>query len=318
MSDLLPHARSFGQVASAYDRGRPTYPRDVAAWLGGGEQRGGLTVLELGAGTGRLTEQLVGLGHLVHATDPDERMLAVLRERLPGVRTSVAGAEELPAADRGYDVVVAAQSFHWFDHDRALPEIARVLKPGGHLSLVWHQRDVRIPWVRKLGRILGPEHPLEELTRPLADSELFDDAEEHTSKHWQVLDRESILDYVGSLSSVSTLDAPERERLLADVLALYDDYGRGMDGMQLPYLTSCFRARVRPQVAPAPVRETGRRPGHDIGGTGDTGDIGDTQQSDPPWTVTTGSIPRVEDEVTKAPWPSVGDDDTSMLLIDFR
>ena len=81
MSDLPPHARSFGQVASAYDRGRPTYPRDVAAWLGGGEQRGGLTVLELGAGTGRLTEQLVGLGHVAHATDPDEQMLAVLRER---------------------------------------------------------------------------------------------------------------------------------------------------------------------------------------------------------------------------------------------
>ncbi len=255
MSDPLSHARSFGQVAAAYDRGRPSYPRDVAAWMCGGRERGGLTVLEVGAGTGKLTEQLVALGHVVHATDPDEQMVAVLRERLPQVRTSVAGAEELPAADRGYDVVVSAQSFHWFDHDRALPELARVLKPGGHLALVWHQRDVRIPWVRKLSRILGPEHPLEELTRPLADSDLFEDAEEQAFKHWQVLDRETILDYVASLSTVAVLGEAERESVLADVLALYDDYGRGMDGMQLPHVTSCFRAQVRPQAAPpAPVR----------------------------------------------------------------
>ena len=306
MSDPLPHARSFGAVAAAYDRGRPSYPRDVAAWLAGGQERGGLTVLELGAGTGRLTEQLVALGHVVHATDPDQQMLAVLRERLPGVRTSVAGAEELPAADRGYDVVVAAQSFHWFDHDRALPEVARVLKPGGHLSLVWHQRDVRIPWVRKLARILGPESPLEELTRPLADSDLFDDAEEQTFKHWHGLDRESIVDYTCSLSSVSTLPEAERERLLAEVMALYDDYGRGMDGMQLPYRTSCFRARVRP-LAPPVVPDRAAEGAADADAA-----------VDPPWTITTGSLPRIEDEVTKAPRPAVADDDTAMLLIDFR
>ncbi|ANH37997.1 Ubiquinone/menaquinone biosynthesis C-methyltransferase UbiE [Nocardioides dokdonensis FR1436] len=308
MSDPLPHARSFGQVAAAYDRGRPSYPRDVAAWMCGGPERGGLTVLEVGAGTGKLTEQLVALGHVVHATDPDEQMVAVLRERLPQVRTSVAGAEELPAADRGYDVVVSAQSFHWFDHDRALPELARVLKPGGHLALVWHQRDVRIPWVRKLSRILGPEHPLEELTRPLADSDLFADAEEQAFKHWQVLDRETILDYVASLSTVAVLGEAERESVLADVLALYDDYGRGMDGMQLPHVTSCFRAQVRPQAAPpAPARQLA-----EAGGTGD--DV----PPDPPWTVTTGSMPRIEDEIFKAPRSAVADDDNAMLLIDFR
>src|SRR3954471_855552 len=121
-------ALSFGSVADAYDRGRPSYPREAAAWLVGEEP---VTVLELGAGTGKLTEVLVGLGHDVHATDPDEQMLAVLRERLPDVRTSVAPAEAVPAPDASYDVVVCAQSFHWFDHERALPEIARVLKPGG-------------------------------------------------------------------------------------------------------------------------------------------------------------------------------------------
>ena len=119
-------ALSFGDVVDAYDRGRPSYPREAAAWLTDEQP---LSVLELGAGTGKLTEQLVALGHDVHATDPDEAMLAKLQARLPEVRTSRASAEEIPAGDASYDVVVSAQAFHWFDHDRALPEIARVLKP---------------------------------------------------------------------------------------------------------------------------------------------------------------------------------------------
>ena len=91
-------------------------------------------MLELGAGTGKLTAVLVELGHDVHATEPDPEMLAVLQRHLPDVPTSEAGAEEIPLPDRSVDVVVAAQSFHWFDHDLALPEIARVLRPGGYLA----------------------------------------------------------------------------------------------------------------------------------------------------------------------------------------
>jgi len=133
-------ARSFGGVADAYDRGRPTYPREAAVWLTSEKP---LSVLELGAGTGKLTEQLVALGHDVHATEPDPKMLAILDRNLPDVRLSRAPAEEIPAGDASYDVVVSAQAFHWFDPDRALPEIARVLKPHGRLSLVWNQRDER-------------------------------------------------------------------------------------------------------------------------------------------------------------------------------
>ena len=255
-------SRSFGGVADAYDRGRPTYPREAAAWLAGEQPT---TVLELGAGTGKLTEVLVALGHDVHATDPDEQMLERLRERLPDVRTSVAAAEEIPAPDASYDVVVVAQAFHWFDHDRAFPEIARVLKPGGRLAVTWNLRDERIPWVRKLGALLGQQdsHRSDEA---LVTTPHFGFVEEATFRHWQVVDRESIQDLALSRSNLAVLDDDERAAKLAEVVAFYDDYGRGMDGMQLPYETRCFRTMVvdRPEAgedAPAePVTDDGADP----------------------------------------------------------
>ena len=233
-------ALSFGDVAAAYDRARPSYPREAAAWLAGEQPT---TVLELGAGTGKLTAVLVELGHDVHATDPDEQMLDVLRERLPDVRTSVATAEDLPVGDASYDVVVVAQAFHWFDHERALPEIARVLKPGGRLSLVWNERDERIPWVRRLGALIGTQEQLRS-TEPLESSALFGPVESGTFRHWQVVDRESIADLARSRSNVATLDEEARAAKIAEVVAFYDDYGRGMDGMQLPYVACCFRSAV--------------------------------------------------------------------------
>ncbi|MEI5676162.1 MULTISPECIES: class I SAM-dependent methyltransferase [unclassified Nocardioides] len=251
MSDL--HARSFGAVADAYDRGRPSYPRDAAAWLVGEQPT---TVLELGAGTGKLTGQLVDLGHDVHATDPDEAMLAILRRDLPDVRTTVGGAEEIAAPDASYDVVVSAQAFHWFDLDRALPEIARVLKPGGRLALVWNERDERIPWVKKLGRIIGTQDGATDPTEPVSTCGHFGFVEDAAFKHWQGVDRESIIDLVRSRSNVAVLDEEARAAKLEEVRAFYADYGRGMDGMQLPYVVRCFRSVVADRIVRhAPVVE---------------------------------------------------------------
>jgi ubiquinone/menaquinone biosynthesis C-methylase UbiE len=261
MSDQSSAARSFGSVADAYDRGRPGYPAEAAAWLVGDEP---VTVLELGAGTGKLTEALVGLGHDVHATDPDDAMLARLRARLPDVPTSVASAEELPAASASYDVVVAGQAFHWLDHDVALPEIARVLRPGGRLALVWNQRDEQIPWVRKLGRIIGSQDQLRS-EQPLVASAYFGEVEHASFRHWQTIDRTSVQDLAISRSNLAVLDEEARRAKVAEVLALYDDYGRGMDGMQLPYLASCFRATLTDRPAAA----TPDAPG---GGTAAAGD----------------------------------------------
>ena len=247
MSDELPAtqpvdpARSFGSVAEAYDRGRPSYPVEAVEWLAGGEAK---VVLELGAGTGKLTRQLVDQGHAVFATEPDEAMLEVLRDRVPEVSAKVATAEDIPANDRSVDVVVVAQAFHWFDHEAALAEIARVLKPGGHLALVWNSRDERIPWVRRMGDILGRHESNTSSAQHVVASDLFGFVEEKTFKHWMEVNRESVLDLARSRSSYAVMDADAQQRHLAEVLAFYDDYGRGMDGMQIPYVTRCYRAAV--------------------------------------------------------------------------
>lgn len=292
-------ARSFGSVADAYDRGRPSYPREAAAWLVGEQP---VTVLELGAGTGKLTEQLVALGHDVHATDPDRAMLAILERRLPDVRTSAATAEEIPMADRSVDVVVCAQAFHWFDLGRALPEIARVLKPGGRIALVWNWRDERIPWVRKLGRLIGTQEQLREPSEPLVQSALFGFVEDEMFRFWQHVDRNTIQDLVRSRSNIAVLDPEARDAKLAEVLALYDDYGRGMDGMQLPYEARCFRATVieRPRAT-----EEGPAPADDDAPAAPKGD-----GSDRPGRVDAGN-----DDLN---WGLSDGTDTDMLLIDFH
>ena len=268
-------ARSFGAVADAYERGRPTYPVDAVRWLIGREAA---SVLEVGAGTGKLTAELIAQGHDVLATEPDEAMLAILEERVPTARAAQASAEELPAGDRSIDVVIAAQAFHWFDHEVALPEIARVLKPGGVLALAWNYRDDKIPWVRRLGKLIGTQEQLSDPSEPLQASGLFEPAESQHFKHWQDINRESIVDLVLSRSNISVLPHDEREAKLAEVLAFYDDFGRGYDGMQLPYVTHCFRAPVIDR----------------LGGRHGNGD--DLEESGPP---TDGG-------------------DSDMLLIDFR
>ncbi len=234
-------AHSFGGVAEAYERGRPTYPAEAARWLLGDHP---LTVLELGAGTGKLTRVLLELGHDVHATDPDGEMLAVLEDRLPGTRTAVASAEDIPLPDGSVDAVIAAQAFHWFDLERALPEIARVLRPEGRICLLWNQRNEKIPWVRRLGALIGTQEQLRDPAEALIFSERFGFVEDQEFSHWQTIDRLTIQDLVLSRSNVAVLDEAGREAKLAEVVAFYDDFGRGMDGMQLPYVTRCFRAQV--------------------------------------------------------------------------
>jgi ubiquinone/menaquinone biosynthesis C-methylase UbiE len=234
-------AHSFGGVAEAYERGRPTYPAEAVRWMLGEQPQ---TVLELGAGTGKLTRVLTELGHDVHATDPDAAMLSILEREVPGARTAEASAEDIPLGDGSVDAVIAAQAFHWFDLDRALPEVARVLRPGGRVCLVWNHRNEKIPWVRRLGTLIGTQENQPDPAEALIFSELFGFVEDKEFAHWQVVDRQSIQDLVLSRSNVAVLGEQERAAKLAEVLTLYDEYGRGMDGMQLPYVARCYRADV--------------------------------------------------------------------------
>jgi len=252
MSEQRPdpdRARSFSQVADAYDRSRPSYPQAAVEWLVG---PGPTTarVLELGAGTGKLTALLSSLGHQVLATDPSEEMLRLLAVRVPQAAVAMAAAERVPVASRSVDVVVAAQAFHWFDRDRSLSETARVLRPGGRLALVWNHRDERVPWVKRLGAIIGESGHETDPTRAIDDSGQFEQVEKSTFRFWQPMTRESLRDLVHSRSNVAVLTDMERERVLRKVDELYDGYGRGADGMLLPYVTIAFRTKVLPHALP--------------------------------------------------------------------
>lgn len=299
------HARSFASVAEAYDRARPSYPEDAVSWLVGSEKS---RILELGAGTGKLTELLVAAGHDVIATDPSPEMLEQLRVRVPGAVTAVAGAEQIPLASRSVDVIVCAQAFHWFEHELALAEIARVLRPGGTLALVWNMRDVGIPWVRKLGAVIGSEDR-DDLAAPAEKCEYFGPVEVEEFRFWQVVRRPELFDLVRSRSYVALLSEAERSDVLARVGALYDDYGRGPDGMQLPYLTKCFRTVVT-NAPPPPVviDRVGKEAVELVDGPADAYDADATQAIARP---DSGPLP-AKPVVPSAP------EDTGTLLIDFR
>ena len=295
---------SFGTVAEAYDRGRPGYPREAVEWLLGDEP---LAVLELGAGTGKLTEHLVALGHDVHATDPDPRMLDRLGTRLPELRVSQTSAEEIPAADATFDIVVVGDALEWFDADRALPEIARVLKRGGSLAVIRNVRDERIPWVKRLGNLIG-HHTAGEGIDEIESSPYFGPAQDASFKQWQVIDRASVQDLVRSLPDVAGLERSAQESRIREVLAFYDDFGRGMDGMQLPYVTECFRAVVgiQPKTArPEPTPTSPTPAADDVDGA----ERGDAEEYVGEPTVPVALAPAAEPPA---------DDDTGMLLIDFR
>ncbi|PZF82807.1 class I SAM-dependent methyltransferase [Jiangella anatolica] len=229
-------AASFGGVADVYERTRPGYPADAVRWLTGDRPA---RVLDLGAGTGKLTRSLVAAGHDVVAVDPSEPMLAQLRIALPAVDAREGTAEQLPLADATVDVVTVGQAYHWFDPSMALPEIARVLRPGGRLGLIWNLRDDSVGWVDELWSMFGEN----EGGRPDDPQALppFGPMERRTFRHEQRLDRDGLLGLVASRSYVAILAAPERHALLGRAGELYDRIA-GPDGVVLPYLTHCFRS----------------------------------------------------------------------------
>ncbi|MFC4242637.1 class I SAM-dependent methyltransferase [Gryllotalpicola reticulitermitis] len=168
VTDLQHHARraaSFHSAADAYDAARPGYPAAALSWMVPDEAR---SILDLGAGTGKLTESLVAPGRQVFAVDPSSEMLRVLASKLPTVEARVGGGEDIPLPDMSVDAVTVAQAWHWMDRARAAAEIARVLRPGGILSLVWNNDDDRVPWVRELGGVDAEETPR---VRPAADGD---------------------------------------------------------------------------------------------------------------------------------------------------
>jgi SAM-dependent methyltransferase len=145
------HARSFGTAAQRYDRYRPGYAAEAVAWAVGERP---LRIADVGAGTGILSRLLRRLGHEAIAIEPDDLMRGHLVAHSPGVTALAGTAEEIPLPDGSVDAVVAGQAYHWFDRDRAHPEIARVLRPGGVFAALWNDADLSVPWTVRLGEII--------------------------------------------------------------------------------------------------------------------------------------------------------------------
>ena len=232
-----PHT-AFAAVADAYERARPGYPDEAVRWLVGDEPA---DVVDVGAGTGKLTRVLVALGHRVTAVEPLREMRAELEAAVPDVAALAGTAEALPVPDGSADVVTCGQAFHWFDHTRSLAEIARVLRPGGRLALVWNSRDDSDPWVARLSRIIGNETVDESDLAPVHASGLFGPVEAARFAFAHVLDRQGLLDLILSRSYCAKLPPEDREPILRATDALYDETA-GPEGVRVAYLTECFRS----------------------------------------------------------------------------
>jgi SAM-dependent methyltransferase len=234
------HSLSFGEEAAAYERGRPTYPPEAINWL---LPSGAVDVLDLGAGTGKLTVRLAERGLSVVAVDPIPEMLEVLSSSLPEVPALLGTAEDIPLPDNSVDAVLVAQAWHWFDPDLAAAEVARVLRPGGRLGLVWNIRDERLGWVKDLGRIIGRSgDPFTRSTLP----DLFTDVERHEVEWTSYLTPQALIDLVASRSYCISSPAEVRSRVLEQVRELLATHPAlaNSSGLALPYVTHCIRATL--------------------------------------------------------------------------
>jgi SAM-dependent methyltransferase len=256
--------RGFEAGVEHYQRGRPNYPDDAVTYLvqelGIGEGR---DVLELGAGTGKFTELIVHTSARITAAEPVAAMRAALERNCPTVRAVDGTAEQIPVADASADAVIAAQSFHWFDGERALPEIHRVLRPGGLLGMIWNVRDEASDWSERLteifDRLAGDDTPRYRSGRwrdAFRRSDLFGPLHHRLAYHVHHVTPEAFMDRVLSVSYVSAASDGERQGVRAEVdeLLATDPDLRDRDEIVMPYRTDVFWTQRRtegPDQAPA-------------------------------------------------------------------
>ncbi len=234
--EIARRAASFGAAAAEYAMHRPDYSIEAVRWaiapISAPTGRS-VQALDIGAGTGKLTAQLaslsVGSGEVsVIAVEPDQAMLAELRRQLPGVTAVEGRAESIPLPNESVDAVLAGQAAHWFDLDRALPEIARVLRPGGVMAGLWNADDGEIDWVAGLheasGRrtvvpIGGPSRDDEGMSGwiKVIGSRYFWPAEEAEFKHSQLRTADSLVATLRTHSAFLIMEPTEREAALAKV-----------------------------------------------------------------------------------------------------
>lgn len=247
-------AKGFAAAADAYERGRPTYSSEAVERLIAELRIGpGQRVLDLAAGTGKLTRQIAPSGADIVAVEPIDEMRAKLTASLPGVEAIPGVAEDIPLPNHSVDAVVVGQAFHWFDGIRAVSDIRRVLRPGGAVGMIWQARDASVPWVARLNELVDriddghPRYRTEQWRDAFDLTALFEPIEAATYAYIQRGDVETIVDRVASISYVAALPAAERAPYLDEVrdLLATDPATKGRDVIELPYTAHVYWARVR-------------------------------------------------------------------------
>jgi SAM-dependent methyltransferase len=210
-----------------------------------------MRVLDLGAGRGGFATMLCDVGHEVFCIDRTVELIAGLPARLGTRRHVVGRVESLPFLSCHFDVVTAAQTLHHFPPSLALSEIARVLKPGGHLAIAYNTRDDTVPWVRRLIALVREADPEamrgdygEDSVEKVAESPYFGLFERRNFRNWMPITRDGLISMVDQRPAVGRLNPLARERLLREVGALCDSSARRPDPLMLPFQTSCWRVEV--------------------------------------------------------------------------
>jgi SAM-dependent methyltransferase len=246
-------ASGFEAGAEAYEQGRPSYADDLVAWLVDRLGIGpGRSVVDLAAGTGKLTRLLVPTGADLTAIEPVDAMRAQLVQTCPGVVALDGTAEAIPLPDASVDALTVAQAFHWFDPAVALAEIARVLRPGGVLGIAFNERDATVPWVGDLSRLIRwdererwrvPYTVEVEWDVVIAEhGPQFTPAERYDTTYSQPMDPDTMVQRVLSTSYIAMLPAEEQDALAVEVRALVEPMG---DRFDLPYVSVAYAARLR-------------------------------------------------------------------------
>jgi SAM-dependent methyltransferase len=257
-------SRGFAAQAAAYDRARPSYPADAVGWLVENLRIGpGRRVVDLAAGTGKLTTRLGGTGARLAAVEPVAAMRERLRGALPAIPLLAGVAEALPFADGSVDAVVVAQAFHWFDADRALAELARVVRVGGRLGLIWNMRDRSVGWVDQIWSVMdrvegnapwrgdrgagGSRRPAERYRTGGSNSAWSgwvqaEFAHVHACTHAEVIDR------MRSVSHIAVLPAGRQRAVLDEIRAILREHPETSrsPAVEIPYLVEVmFAERLR-------------------------------------------------------------------------
>lgn len=242
--DRDDRAASFDRAAAVYQATRPSYPDEAVRWA---VPSTATDVLDLAAGTGKLTERLVALGWHVVAVEPSDAMRAELTAALPGVPAFPGTAEHLDLPDASVDAVTIAQAWHWVDPPAASAEIARVLRPGGQVAPLWNVRDQETDWVARWTEIVHRGDSLDTSYRDPVLGDAFTEPEHATFPWTQRLRTADLRTLAASRSHLILLPADDRDELLDavdELVATHPDL-RGRDWIELPYRTECYRARLR-------------------------------------------------------------------------